>query len=141
MTQPRRPYPLAPVEFWDGSRVKVRCPGCDEIHLHGFTGYQPTDQRRASHCAQTRFSCNYRLHYPFSETDGEAFANYEIDKQRAIFVTAGLDISKHFPEPVMISSRSTRTRRTDAETGRRRQRRCLYPGILFRKSSHMPWAV
>jgi len=90
--------PPAPVELWDDSRVEVRCPSCREIHGHGFTGYEPNRQYRQSHCADTRFSCNYRIHYPFGEANGESFANYEIDKQRGLFVTAGVDVSQRFPD-------------------------------------------
>ncbi|KAB5566316.1 DYW family of nucleic acid deaminases-domain-containing protein [Coniochaeta sp. 2T2.1] len=62
MTPPSRDPgtgPLAHVDWWNGSTVKVRRPSC---------------------------------------AHGEAFANYEIDKQRGIFVTAGTDLSEHFPD-------------------------------------------
>lgn len=89
---------MAHVELWDGSRVNVRCTSCGEIHSHGFTGYEPDRQRRLSHCADPRFFCHYRIYYPFGEADGEAFANYEINKEKGIFVTAGVNLSKHVPD-------------------------------------------
>ncbi|KAK0727156.1 hypothetical protein B0T26DRAFT_671862 [Lasiosphaeria miniovina] len=91
---------LAHVQWWDASTVKVLCPGCGEIHGHGFSGYESgRNLERTSDCGDPRFSCHYRIHYPFGEAGCETFASYEINKDRAIFITAGVDLSKHFPEP------------------------------------------
>jgi hypothetical protein len=38
------------------------------------------------------------MHYPFGNANGDEFANYEIDRERGVFLAAGVDLSDHFPE-------------------------------------------
>lgn len=52
-------------------------------------------QRRASHCNSLNHD-NYEIRFLFSE-DSSDFG-YEIDKQRALFVTGGEDPSDYFLE-------------------------------------------
>ncbi|KAK0648234.1 DYW family of nucleic acid deaminases-domain-containing protein [Cercophora newfieldiana] len=97
-TGPRsQDLPLAHVQWWNGSTVKVRCPNCDRIHGHGFRGYHADQQRRGSQCGDPRLYGEYQMHFPFGVSYFESFANYEINKERGVFVAAGVDLSQHFP--------------------------------------------
>jgi hypothetical protein len=87
----------AKVEWWDRSSMYVRCPNCDEIHRHGFSGDYTARPRRTSSCAQGN-SCNYEIRFPFSEVLGDG--SYEIDKQKALFIAAGADPTEYFQEQV-----------------------------------------
>ncbi|KAI0909541.1 DYW family of nucleic acid deaminases-domain-containing protein [Ustulina deusta] len=80
----------APVEWWDCSSMYVRCPGCDKIHRHSFDGNYEIKHRRASHCDSLKYHCGtYDILSPLQ---------YEIDKERALFVAAGSDPTKYFAE-------------------------------------------
>jgi hypothetical protein len=81
----------AKVEWWNRSSMYVRCPSCEEIHRHGFSGHYTARHRCLSHCANY---CNYEIRFPFSEGD----TGYEIDKQRALFVAGGADPTEYFLE-------------------------------------------
>lgn len=78
------------VLWWDASSVAVRCPFCDNIHRHGFTGYEKNLTRRC-HCD---YNGGYYFAFPFDE--GTQHAYYAIDKKRALFVTVGADPSEYF---------------------------------------------
>ncbi|OBT60408.1 hypothetical protein VE03_10237 [Pseudogymnoascus sp. 23342-1-I1] len=81
----------AEVQWWNRSSMYVRCPSCEEIHRHGFSGDYTARHRRLSHCANFR---DYEIRFPFSEGD----TGYEIDKQRALFVAGGADPTEYFLE-------------------------------------------
>lgn len=84
----------AKVEWWNRSLMYVRCPNCEKIHFHGFSGDYTARHRRISHCAQD--NCNYEIRFPFSEVFGDV--GYEIDKQRALFIAGGADPTEYFLE-------------------------------------------
>ncbi|GAW20355.1 hypothetical protein ANO14919_098600 [Xylariales sp. No.14919] len=79
----------APVEWWDGSFMYVRCPECDKIHRHGFDGNYEIKHRRASHCDSSKSHPTYDIQFP---------GKYEIDKERALFIAAGSDPTEYFLE-------------------------------------------
>ncbi|KAI1281384.1 DYW family of nucleic acid deaminases-domain-containing protein [Xylaria sp. FL0933] len=80
----------APVEWWDCSYMYVRCPGCQEIHRHGFDGNYEIKEQRVPHCDSSIYHCDdYDIRFP---------TQYEIDKERALFVAAGSDPTEYFSE-------------------------------------------
>jgi hypothetical protein len=88
----------AKVQWWNRSSMYVRCPSCEEIHRHGFSGDYTAKHPRLSHCANY---CDYEIRFPFGEGD----TGYEIDKQRALFVAGGADPTEYFLEHKADSSR------------------------------------
>lgn len=87
----------ARVLWWNSFDVYVRCPFCDNIHHHGFTGY-PRSARsisRVSHCGGHR-SGSYKMVFPFDEANKQSW--YSIDKKRALFVGAREDPSEYYKE-------------------------------------------
>ncbi|QDS78193.1 hypothetical protein FKW77_005622 [Venturia effusa] len=72
----------APVQWWTSRHVHVRCPFCQETHIHGFGGSYDSLHRGARCC-----SASYNLDYPFSIKDN--VTNYEIDKYNARYVAVG----------------------------------------------------
>ncbi|KAM0351019.1 hypothetical protein ACHAPU_002797 [Fusarium lateritium] len=62
----------AKVQWWNNNSVHVLCPFCDEVHRHGFRGYD-NHQPRLSHCIRRRHggSEEYNLEFPIP--------GYEID--------------------------------------------------------------
>ncbi|KAF3768505.1 hypothetical protein M406DRAFT_250626 [Cryphonectria parasitica EP155] len=91
------PLRRAKVEWWNKSDVFVRCPNCEEIHLHHFNRLYETPLQRRSHCVipgRENDSCDYRIIFPFDEVSGHA--GYEIDKQRAIFVSGTADPTEYY---------------------------------------------
>ncbi|OBT60333.1 hypothetical protein VE03_10341 [Pseudogymnoascus sp. 23342-1-I1] len=81
----------AQVQWWNRSSIYIRCPSCEEVHRHSFSGDYTARHRRLSHCANFR---DYEIRFPFSEGD----TYYEIDKQRALFVAGGADPTEYFLE-------------------------------------------
>ena len=79
----------AKVQWWNHSSMYVRCPSCEEIHRHGFSGDYIAKHRRLSHCANY---CDYEIRFPFGESD----TGYEINKQRVLFVAGGADPTEYF---------------------------------------------
>jgi hypothetical protein len=71
----------------------VRCPYCEKIHHHGFTGDYMSSHRCVPHCNQAH-SGNYEIQFPFSGAVGDV--GYEIDKERALFIAAGADPTEYF---------------------------------------------
>lgn len=90
----------ATVQWWDWSSIYVRCPNCDEIHVHHFDGrpgHYERPMRRSSDCYTTgRYQdcCIYQITFPFDTSSGEV--NYEIDKHRAIFVCGTADPDDYY---------------------------------------------
>ncbi|KAJ2993239.1 hypothetical protein NUW58_g1901 [Xylaria curta] len=68
----------------------VRCPVCDKIHRHGFDGKYQTEHRRLSHFDSSKYHLDdYDIRFP---------TQYEIDKERVLFVAAGSDPTRYFSE-------------------------------------------
>jgi hypothetical protein len=91
-----KPRP-AMVQWWNSSNVYVKCPFCSHIHRHGFTtNYSPQQQLlRVSHCFNEDLGQRrYRMVFPFSEATGES--NYEINRDRDLFVTVGADLFAYY---------------------------------------------
>ncbi|KAB5536699.1 DYW family of nucleic acid deaminases-domain-containing protein [Coniochaeta sp. 2T2.1] len=92
------PKPIqAKVEWWDCSSVYVRCPSCERIHSHTFSGYDTTLHQRVSHCDMPDVGrCEYEMQFPFLRVSEDI--GYDIDKQRALFVSSGADPTDYFLE-------------------------------------------
>ncbi|KXJ85601.1 DYW family of nucleic acid deaminases-domain-containing protein [Microdochium bolleyi] len=85
----------AAVQWWDATLVYVRCPACGKIHQHGFSGDYEVAHRRLSHCnPPTEDDYQYEFKFPFSTVSGRA--DYEVDKERGLFIAAGADLCDYF---------------------------------------------
>ncbi|RGP68721.1 hypothetical protein FSPOR_5192 [Fusarium sporotrichioides] len=78
----------ADVIWWDSSSMYIRCPHCDKIHRHGFSGNYHVRHRRAPHCE------NYESYSIFFPSAGL----YEIDSSRGLYVRAGADPAAYFAQ-------------------------------------------
>lgn len=67
-------FPEADVIWWNASSYYVRCPFCEEVHLHGIDW--KTKNLRDSHCGKME---TYLCCFPISDQGQVA---YEIDKRR-----------------------------------------------------------
>lgn len=93
----RLPLQDAEVLWWNNSSIYVRCPFCEAIHHHGFTGYPGSARTisRVSHCDGPR-SGSYNMVFPLDKVNSKAW--YSIDKTRALFVAAGENPSDYFKQ-------------------------------------------
>ncbi|KAI5459668.1 DYW family of nucleic acid deaminases-domain-containing protein [Mariannaea sp. PMI_226] len=82
------PKPKANVMWWDSSLMYIRCSHCEGIHRHGFDGQYDINHPRVPHCENHE---HYTICFP---PDGQ----YEIDKDRALYVRAGADPTEYFAE-------------------------------------------
>lgn len=90
----RSRYHYAEVQWWNASSIYVICPFCHDIHRHGFTNPSYSGEgMRVSECS-TKGRGDYTLHFPFDATTGNA--SYSVNKERALFVAAGVDPGPYF---------------------------------------------
>ncbi|KAL8383632.1 hypothetical protein RB595_010703 [Gaeumannomyces hyphopodioides] len=82
------------------------------IHRHRFPAKHDfaSRQYRASHCFNSEYTTDYYLHFPFVPNGHDAY--YEIDKERALYVTVGHDPQAHFD--VAVDDVSKRRKWTEA---------------------------
>ncbi|KAI0163898.1 DYW family of nucleic acid deaminases-domain-containing protein [Xylariaceae sp. FL1272] len=79
----------APVEWWDGDSMYIRCPWCQRIHRHGFLGDYTHKYYRVPHCGSRKYGGDrYECQFP---------KQYEIDRKRALYVAPGKSPSE-YPE-------------------------------------------
>ncbi|KLU87926.1 hypothetical protein MAPG_06916 [Magnaporthiopsis poae ATCC 64411] len=98
-----RNIPKADVVWWNARDIYIQCPYCIRIHRHGFPAGHDFASKvyRASHCFNPKYTTNYYLHFPFVANGGDAF--YEIDKERALYVTVGQDPQAYFDDVAAIN--------------------------------------
>lgn len=84
--------PAAPVLRWNARHVDLKCPYCEKIHHHGFSGY--SHNRRVPHCSygvdRVCVLPSYRFEFPYSTDSGAV--GYEIDKDSGYYVALGAKV-------------------------------------------------
>ncbi|OJD24351.1 hypothetical protein ACJ73_04286 [Blastomyces percursus] len=108
----------ADVISWDDHQIKIRCPFCDNVHLHHRASRRYPRQVNVSHCdslCARHHNGKYQLVYPFDVHTGKAV--YEIDKLKKQFITVGIKADEDLDVDELVSSIEGRLNVPDERRG------------------------